>query len=140
MKKLHVHLIILLVLTSMILTACAGGGSASVIGDWRLVSYGSASNLTPAVEDVDTSITFDGEGKIGGSVGCNSFGGDYKVDRTKITFESIVSTLMMCEGPVGDQETVTLNVLAGEAAFKLDGNNLTITSADGASAIVLARK
>jgi heat shock protein HslJ len=140
MKKLHVHLISLFTVTGIILSACAASASNSLIGDWKLVSYGSPSNPTPAAADVDTSIVFDADGNIGGSVGCNSFGGAYKVGGNTITFESIVSTLMMCVGPVGDQETVTLNVLVGSATFTRDGNNLTITSEDGGSVIVLTQK
>jgi heat shock protein HslJ len=47
---------------------------------------------------------------------------------------------MFCEGPVGDQETVTLNVLFETATFTLEADTLTITSADGESSIVLERK
>ena len=62
------------------------------------------------------------------------------MDGNTITFDQIVSTLMFCEGPVGDQETATLSVLQETATFALDGDTLTITSADGSSVIVLARK
>ena len=51
-----------------------------------------------------------------------------------------MSTMMFCEGPVGDQEMGTLAVFQGSAKFVLDGDTLTITSADGNSAIVLTRK
>ncbi len=94
----------------------------------------------PAAPDVDTSIVFGGDGKVNGNVGCNGFGGDYTVEGNTITFGQIVSTLMFCEGPVGDQETTTLNVFAGSATSVMDGDTLTITSADGSSVIVLARK
>lgn len=140
MKKLRLYLITLFVMSGVILAGCSGGASNSLIRTWKLVSYGSPGNLTPAVPDVDTSITFGEDGKVEGNVGCNGFGGNYKVDGNTITFESIVSTLMFCDGPVGDQETTTLNVLAGSATFVMDGKDLTITSADGSSVIVLARK
>jgi len=126
-------------LAVLILAACAGRSSASVTGMWKLVSYGSASNQAPAVADVDTSIEFK-DGQVTGNVGCNGFGGGYEVDGDTITFDQIVSTLMFCEGPVGDQETTTLNALHETATFVLDGDTLTITSADGSSVIVLARK
>ena len=134
MKKYVFALLVLL-----ILAACAGGSSASVTGTWKLVSYGDPASPTSAAPDVDTSIEFK-EGQLTGNVGCNGFGGNYEVDGDKITFSEVVSTLMFCEGPVGDQETTTLNVLHETATFVLDGNTLTITSADGSSVIVLARK
>jgi len=48
--------------------------------------------------------------------------------------------MMFCEGPVGEQEIGTITVFQESAKFVLDGDTLTITSADGNSVIVLARK
>ncbi|HKY54558.1 MAG TPA: META domain-containing protein [Anaerolineales bacterium] len=140
MKKLYLYLMTLFVLSGVLLAACSGGNSNSVVGTWRLVSYGAGENLTPAAQDVDTTITFTEDGKIEGNVGCNGFGGDYTVEGNTLTFGPIVSTLMFCEGPVGDQETTTLNVLAESVTFVMEGDNMTITSADGSEVIVLARK
>ena len=107
---------------------------------FRSVSYGPASSQTPAAADVDTSIEFKSDGTLSGNVGCNGFGGDFKVEGDTITFGSIVSTMMFCEGPVGEQEMAVIAALQESAKFVLDGNTLTITSADGNSVIVLARK
>jgi len=127
-------------LAVLILSACAAGGnSASITGTWRLVSYGDPANPTPAAADIDTSIEFK-DGQVTGNVGCNGFGGTYEVDADKITFSDVVSTLMFCEGPAGDHELGTLAVLRDSATYVLDGDALTITSADGSAAIVLARK
>jgi heat shock protein HslJ len=122
------------------LAACAGGASNPLVGTWKLVSYGPPENPTPAAPHVDTSITFKEDGKVEGNVGCNGFGGDYTVESDKITFGQLVSTLMFCEGPVGDQETTTLNVFTESVPFVIDGNTVTITSADGSAAVVLERK
>ena len=140
MKKLQLCLITLFVLSGVILAACSGGASNSPIGTWRLVSYGSPGNLTPAAPEVDTSITFSEDGKVEGNVGCNGFGGDYTVDGNTITFGPIVSTLMFCEGPVGDQETTVLNVFVDTVSFVMEGDTVTITFADGSAVVVLARK
>lgn len=134
MKKFVVSLFILLMLA-----ACAGGNSASIEGTWRLVSYGSAPEQTPAAADIDTSIEFK-DGQVGGNVGCNGFGGKYEVEGDIITFSEVVSTLMFCEGPAGDQELATLAVLRETATYVLDGDTLTLTAADGTAMIVLARK
>lgn len=135
MKKLVLGLLAL-----FILAACAGKSSASVTGSWKLVSYGSASSQTPAAPNVDTSIEFKSGGPLSGNVGCNSFGGDYEVKGDTITFGPVMSTMMFCEGLAGDQEMGTLAVIKESAKFVLDGDTLTITSADGNSVIVLARK
>lgn len=121
------------------LAACTGGSSASIQGQWKLVSYGSGLEQKTAAPEVDTSIEFK-DGQMGGNVGCNGFGGDYAVDGDTITFGPIMSTMMFCEGPVGEQEMGTLAVLQEKTTFVLDGNTLTITSADGNTVVVLARK
>jgi len=134
MKKTLIGLLVVFVLA-----ACAGGSSASVEGQWKLVSYGSPSNQTPAVPDVETSIEFK-DGQMSGNVGCNGFGGEYEVKGDTITFGPVMATLMFCEGPVGEQEMVTLAVFQESATFVMDGDRLTITSGDGNSVIVLERK
>ena len=73
-------------------------------------------------------------------MGCNGFGGDYTVEGDKIVFGQLVSTLMFCEGPVGDQETTTFNVFVGSVPFVIEGNMVTITAADGSAVVVLERK
>ena len=143
MKKTRFYLLVLTVAAGIILAACSEGASApaSLVRNWELVSYGDSANPTPAVIDVDTSFVFAEAGTISGNVGCNSFGGDYEVDGNKITFGSISSTLMMCEDPViGDQETAVLSTLTDTVTFVIDEETLTITSSDGSSFVVLARK
>lgn len=140
MKKPQLYLITLFLLSGIMLTACSGSASNPLIGTWKLVSYGSPENPAPAAPDVDTTITFKEDGKVEGNVGCNGFGGDYTVDGDTITFGPIVSTLMFCDGPVGDQETTILNVFAETVSFVMEGDTVTITSADGSAVVVLARK
>ena len=119
------------------IAACAGGSSKSIQGQWKLVSYGSMNNQKPAVPDVETSIEVK-DGKLNGNVGCNGFGGDYTVDGDTITFSPIMSTMMFCEA-VAEQEAELL-LSYRLATFTLDGNTLTIRSADGKLSIVLEQK
>jgi len=129
MKKILIGLLVVLALT-----ACAGKTSVSIQGEWKLVSY----NQVPAVPNVETSIEFK-DGQLSGNVGCNGFGGDYTVDGTTITFGPVMSTMMFCND-VAQQEAGTLAVFHEKTTFVLDGNTLTITSADGKSSIVLEKK
>jgi heat shock protein HslJ len=135
MKKLFVSLLVV-----FILAACAGGTSASINGKWKLVSHGPASKQTPAAPQVDTTIEFKSDGTLSGNVGCNNFSGNFKAKGDSLTFGPVASTMMFCEGPVGDQELTTVAVLQTSAKFVLDGDKLTITSADGKSVIVLEKK
>ena len=141
MKKQFLYFLAVLALAGIMLTACSGSASASLAGTWKLISYGPPANPVPAVKDVDTSVSFGEDGTISGNVGCNNFGGDYKVSGDKIIFGPISSTLMMCaDTAIGDQETAVFNSLTETVTFALNGATLTITSSDGGSVIVLARK
>jgi len=130
----------LLVLAGLLLAACAGVADPGIAGDWELVSYGIPSGLQPAATGVDTLIQFKTDGTFSGTVGCNSFGGSYKVMGDSIEFSQTVATLMFCEGNAGVQESFTLPVLSGTSSFALEDNTLKITSDHQDAAIVLARK
>ena len=136
MKKI----LTLLFVTAFAFAACSPTASASLVGEWTLASYGDPASPTPAAPDVETSIIFGEDGQVNGTAGCNGFGGDYSVGDGTITFGPLISTLMFCEGPAGEQETALFNVFFETATFTVDGDTLTITSADGSSVVVLARK
>jgi heat shock protein HslJ len=136
MKKLSFVLITLLVF----LSACSSGNSLSIEGEWKLISYGDAASPTPAVPDVEAFINFGSDGQYSGNVGCNGFGGGYTVNGNQVTFEAGVSTLMFCEG-TSDQENGVLGILSDQILTStITGSQLTLTSADGSSVIVLERK
>lgn len=141
MKKNFLFTVTLLALSGLMLAACTGGSAAaSPSGEWILVSYGDASSPTTALSNVDTSVNFNEDGTFGGNVGCNSFGADYKVDGDHITFGSIVSTMMFCE-ETSTQESAVLSILTDKTlSYQFNGNQLTLTSQDGALIVVLARK
>jgi len=138
MKKSLLLSAVLIVLVGMFLSACAGGASADIVGEWRLVSFGPASSPRPAAGE--TSITFGADGQLAGNVGCNSFGGEYTVSGTNIKFGPLMSTMMACMDTIGDQESAVFAAFTNTAAFALSGDTLTITSADGSTVAVLARK
>lgn len=140
MKKKLMFWITLLVISGSMLTACSGNPSASLAGTWKLISYGSPASPTPAVPDVDASVIFGSDGTLSGNVGCNSFNGSYKVDGETVTFGAIASTLMACADPIAQQEGMVFNVFVNTATFELDGNTLTVISADGNSVVVFERK
>ena len=140
MKKSLLLWITLLAIIGSMLTACSGASSISLAGDWTLISYGSSSNPTPAVPNTGASLTFGTDGTIGGNMGCNSFGGDYKVDGETITFGQVASTLMACDEQIMQQESAVFNMFANTATFKVEGSTLTLISADGNSVVLLSRK
>ena len=134
MKKLLLTLLVI----SLAISACAAQeSSASLIGAWKLTSYGPADSQTPAVPDTDAGLTFNEDGTVTGNSGCNGLGGDYTVEGDQITFGEFVSTLIACEDPIMTQEGAMQQVLNGTATYTIEGNTLTLTNND--MVLVLAR-
>jgi heat shock protein HslJ len=104
--------------------------SESLLGAWKLTAYGPADSPTPAVEGVDAGLTFNEDGTITGTSGCNGLGGDYSVEGDQITFGEFVSTLMACDDPIMAQEDAAHKVMAGTASYTIEGDTLTITKDD----------
>lgn len=132
MKKV----LLFLLLVSLLLPACTSQ-EKSLQGSWSLTSYGPEGATTPAVPDSQASITFNDDGTLAGTSGCNGFGGEYSVDGDEIKFSGLVSTLMACEEPLMTQEGTVFKVLDGTASYKIDGDTLTITK-DGTALVFTA--
>jgi heat shock protein HslJ len=116
---------------AIFLAACGGSPSGLTGVTWHLVSYGATPDETDALPDVPTSLVFNDDGTVGGSAGCNQFGGDYETAGDQITFGPLTSTLMACEQPIMDQESAVLATLSGTVSYSIDGNTLRITGEDG---------
>jgi heat shock protein HslJ len=118
--------LLLLLFASLVLSACSAQPKA-LTGSWALTAYGPEGATTPVASGSQASLTFNADGTVTGNSGCNSFGGEYKVEGDKITFSGLASTLMACEEPLMTQEGNVFKVLDGTAAYKIDGDTLTIT-------------
>jgi heat shock protein HslJ len=134
MEKMMKKYLLTLLLLSLAVAACSAENGAqsspSLIGAWRLTAYGPANAPVPAVEGAGAGLTFDEDGTVSGSSGCNGLGGDYTVEGNQITFGEFVSTLMACEEPIMQQEEAAHKVMTGTATYKIEGDTLTITNAD----------
>jgi putative lipoprotein len=72
-----------------------------------------------------------------GNSGCNSPGGNYKVEGDQVTFDQIVSTLMACDDARMAQEDAVHKVLTDTATYRIEGNTLTLTNND--TVLILTR-
>lgn len=138
MKLATLPALVLLMLAMVIFNACSTA-SPSLTGEWQLVSYGDSAAPTPALPGVDTSISFE-EGHFGGTVGCNSLGGEYTLAGDQLSIGPVISTMMFCEA-TSAQESAVLGILSEqELKISLTDSQLTLAAADGSSVIILARK
>jgi heat shock protein HslJ len=95
---------------------------------WKLV------NLDVQQPLPDTEITAEfNEGVVGGTSSCNSYSGTYQLDAETIEVGEMTMTLMACIEPEGimEQEQLYLQYLGNAQTFAVDGDQLTIGTADG---------
>jgi heat shock protein HslJ len=139
-KTMKTYILALSIIALMI-SACAAQATeetaASILGAWKLTAYGPANDPVPAVEGVDAGLTFNDDGTITGTSGCNGLGGDYSVEGDQITFGEFVSTLMACDDPIMAQEEAAHRVMTDTATYSIEGDTLTITNND--NVLVLTR-
>ncbi len=99
---------------------------AEIMGvDWDLVSL---AGEAPAAGSRGT-LAIDGV-NLGGSTGCNSYSAGYTLDGEELAVSEIAQTEMFCEGSM-DQEMAFLKALAAVDSISLEGEQLTLHSAEG---------
>jgi heat shock protein HslJ len=126
-----------IVICVMALAGCGGAqAKAKLEGSaWQLVSLAGA----PVVEGSTVTINFE-EGNVGGSAGCNRYGGEYRVKGDALEIEALMTTLMACaDDAVTQQEGAYLAALGGACRYSLEETELRILCAEGTE-LVFSRR
>ncbi|HIK44392.1 MAG TPA: META domain-containing protein [Leptolyngbyaceae cyanobacterium M65_K2018_010] len=103
---------------------------------WELTAYNNGRGaVTSLLTDTRITATFNGEGRLTGSAGCNTYNARYTVTDGSITISPPASTRKYCAQPEGlmDQEIAYLTALTTAATYQLEENRLTLKTADGAT-------
>jgi len=109
-----------------ILTACASGPDLTGTR-WQLTQL----NGQPALEGVTITLNLE-ESSLGGSDGCNTYGGSYTTKGSAFkTGGDIFSTMMFCSDEINNQATAYYNILNQVASFTLQDQTLTLLDASG---------
>ena len=99
---------------------------------WQLMSYGAPGAEMSIVPGSTVTLVFSEQDRLGGSGGCNTFGGSYTIEGDSITIGQVFSTLMAClDNAVMRQEQAYFDALRSAARFELSGDQLSITYGDG---------
>ena len=106
------------------LTRRAPVNAADLGGTYRLLGVSGK----PADPRRAVRLTFT-PGQLGGFDGCNSFGGEYRLDRSgRLTAENLMTTLRACPDQA---ESPSLTALLGQApTLQLSGRTLTLTAGE----------
>jgi heat shock protein HslJ len=105
-----------------------------LVGTWQLTSFlGADGETVEAVAGSTPLVSFDRDGRVTGSVGCNQFSADYTTSGSQLSIGPAVSTLMYCSFPAGvmDQESRVLELLPLTAGYTVAGDTLTILDRAG---------
>jgi putative lipoprotein len=79
--------------------------------------------------DVRPTIAFSGDGTVSGTGGCNTFGGNYTVDGSKLTFGPLNSTKKSCGEAVDTVETAYLAAVQAVTTYEItSAGELKLTS------------
>jgi heat shock protein HslJ len=115
-----------LLMSGFLLAACAPSSTLNNT-NWQLVSLGSQ----PIDNTVQITLNY-GDGKIYGTDGCNQYSASYTLDGNRIKInDDMASTLMACAEPVMQQADAFTSALAMVAAYKVEGKQLMLMSAEG---------
>jgi heat shock protein HslJ len=100
---------------------------------WFLESYGKPGSYKSVISDTRITATFMGiENHVGGSAGCNIYGGTCQINGSEISITGVYATEMACIEPgVMIQEQEFLNLLMSAQSFSTDEDKLTIFCANG---------
>ena len=115
----------LLTVVVLILGACTDATVATteptpaeeLVGSAWIVTSINGQGVVPAAPP---TMAFGADGKISGTGGCNQYSAPYETTGGTIAIGDISSTLMLCEGAAGTQESVFLAALRGATAWRLD--------------------
>lgn len=105
---------------------------------WNITGYnnGNEAVVSPII-DTNPTITFGDDGTISGSSGCNTYSGTYSLAGESITITTLAVTQRECIEPEGiiEQESSILEYLENTTIWQLQGNQLTLRTAEDQIAI-----
>ena len=127
--------IVIGVITSMILSACSSKTPASLDGSaWILTEL----NGQPVLSEPLVTLNFS-DGKLGGTDGCNHYGGSYTVNGSQFSAgQDIFSTLMACEEGIMQQASAFLSALTSAVKYEINGGKLSLLDENGAALAVFS--
>jgi heat shock protein HslJ/LysM repeat protein len=90
-------------------------------------------NGTPPQPDTTITASFDADGNLSGTDGCNRYGATYELDGDQITVTPGVTTMMACPDPIMRQAEAYMAALASATSYRIQGDTLELLDASGTS-------
>jgi heat shock protein HslJ len=100
---------------------------------WTLSSISSGDVVTSVISGTEITAGLSTDNTVIGSAGCNGFSGRYSVAGDSLSFSPLATTRMACKKYVMAQEQVFLDAMSRVRSYAIDGAQLTVSDASGAS-------
>ena len=100
---------------------------------WTLSSISSGDAVTSVISGTEITVVFSTDNTVSGSAGCNGFSGRYTTAGDSLSFSPLATTRMACKKYVMAQEQVFLDAMSRVRSYAIDGAQLTVFDASGAS-------
>jgi heat shock protein HslJ len=112
-------------------------GAASPVGDWQATGVLQGDAFTSLLEGTEITASFDEDGALSGSAGCNTYNSTYTTDGGTIEIAEPSSTRMACPDPEGvmDQEAAYLAALPTVVGFRVERGVLELLNAEGSAVV-----
>jgi heat shock protein HslJ len=85
------------------------------------------------------TLQFGADGRAAGKGGCNQYSGPYQTTGNSISFGTMISSMMACDGAIMEREQAYLALLARVSSFEVRNNAELILSAGDGTRIRLRR-
>ncbi len=94
------------------------------------------------IDDTSVTLKFDHKGSLSGRSGCNSYSGEYKLEKNSLSIlPNLRSTLMACAPAIMTQEQKFTQLLLESTQVKISPDNkLVITTKNGQTLTFIAEK
>lgn len=120
-------IVIFIIFTLVMLLSACSTQSSLLDTKWQLTSLAGKTPLA----DVKITLNFNKDA-IGGSDGCNTYGGSYKTNKDSITFgDDIFATMMYCTDKIATQYQAYYESLKQAANYKITDSNLSLIDSKG---------
>lgn len=103
--------------------------------EWQLTHYttGGGNAVASPIPGTSINLTFDPDGTLSGSAGCNAYSAPYELNETGIAVERVIATKASLTEPAGimEQESAYLDLLRSAAGYRIVGDTLAVIDGNG---------
>ncbi|HSN74919.1 MAG TPA: META domain-containing protein, partial [Anaerolineae bacterium] len=111
--------------------------------EWNVTMYNNGREaVVGVIEGTEITAIFGDNGELSGNAGCNQYMTSYTIDGNAIEIAMPATTRRLCPEPEGvmEQEQAFLAALQSAATFNIEGNTLSMRTAEDAGAVVMTRR